>query len=347
MKLPRRRIWILICGICGITRGSHDGCEESPLQVYLLGGQSNMVGMGSLDHLRLLINDTTTRMEYDHLWNDTSNNWAERDDVYIKFGDQSGKLRAGLGAADEHHIGPELEFGWILGDYYSNLPCRNQQPILLLKAAYGGKNLAIDFRPPLSGVGNYSGIKPMQYGWEYRQMITDIQTTLDYELPKIIPNYKRVGKGYTLSGFVWFQGWNDMLSWDMVREYEFNLANLIRSIRLDLDSPDLPVVLGELGMHGLHPSGIDADRVLAMRAAERRVAQSAEFRPTSLFVRTAPYVVENGTSYNEEYHYNGRADTYCHIGRAFGQAMLKLQYQQIWTSSTTTKSLSKLRKEIK
>jgi Carbohydrate esterase, sialic acid-specific acetylesterase len=339
MKFNIARILILIWGISGITSGQDD-CKQGPLQVFLLDGQSNMVGMGSLDHLRLLINDTTTRTEYKHLWNYTSNNWAERDDVYIKFGDQVGKLRAGLGAADGDHIGPELEFGWVLGDYFSRLPCRHQQPILLLKAAYGGRNLAIDFRPPLSGVGNYSGTKPMYYGWEYRQMITDIQTTLDNELPNIIPNYNRGGQGYTLAGLVWFQGWSDMLNLDMVKEYEFNLANLIRSIRLDLESPNLPVILGELGMHGLHPKGEDADRVLAMRAAERRVAQSAEFSTTSLFVRTAPYVVENGTSYNGEYHYNGRGMLHL-LGQQHRLPPLKS------LESHSMGSLMNLRKEIK
>ena len=325
-------------------------CDDGgPLKVFLLDGQSNMVGMGSLQHLKILLNDTATHTEYAHLWNATSNDWAERSDVYIKFDDQSGKLKAGRGAAppssqsssildaanaerpQQQHIGPELEFGWVLGDHFMH-SCPCHQPLLLLKAAYGGRNLAIDFRPPLSGMGNYTGVKPMHYGWEYREMITTLQNTLDHELPNIVPHYNQE-KGYKLSGFVWFQGWNDMLNWDMVKEYEYNLANLIRSVRLDLDAPDLPVIIGELGMHGLHPTGRGADRVMAMRAAERRVTERDEFRTSSLFVPTAPYVVDNGTAYNGNYHYNGRADTYCHIGQAFGRAMLKLLETNV-TAST-------------
>jgi hypothetical protein len=49
-----------------------------------------------------------------------------------------------------------------------------------------------------------------------------------------------------------------------------------------------------------------------------------EFKQTSLFVRTAPYAVLYGTHYNGIYHYYGRADTFFHIGRAFGQGMLLL-----------------------
>jgi hypothetical protein len=333
-------------------------CDDGgPLNVFLLDGQSNMVGMGSLQHLKILLDDAATHHEYAHLWNTSSDDWAERSDVYIKFDDQIGKLKAGRGAAPPSststtttptsssststrtgHIGPELEFGWVLGDHFlHSCPCH--QPLLLLKAAYGGRNLAIDFRPPLSGIGNYTGVKPIHYGWEYRDMITTIQNTLDHELPHIVPNYNK-DTGYKLSGFVWFQGWNDMLNWDMVKEYEYNLANLIRSVRLDLDAPDLPVIIGELGMHGLHPTGRGADRVMAMRAAERRVTEQEEFKTTSLYVPTAPYVVDNGTSYNGNYHYNGRADTYCHIGQAFGRAMLKL-WKRNTTSSGTTASSSK------
>ena len=128
----------------------------APLKVFLLDGQSNMVGMGSLEHLKILLDDEKTHKEYVHLWNTTSNNdWAERADVYIKFDDQVGKLKAGLGAAGPSHgghIGPELEFGLLLGDQLqvpSSLPhcpnCETTKPkILLLKAAYGGRNLAID-----------------------------------------------------------------------------------------------------------------------------------------------------------------------------------------------------------
>jgi hypothetical protein len=197
------------------------------------------------------------------------------------------------------------------------------KPILLLKTAYGGRNLAVDFRPPSSGKGNYPGIKPIHYGWEYRQMITDILDTLHNYLPSIVPGYDD-NVGYELAGFVWFQGWNDMLNWPMVAEYEYNLANLIRDVREDLEAPDMPFIIGELGMHGIEPKGRGSDRVLAMRKAERGVTLQDEFRNSTLFVPTAQYAVNNGTNYNKGFHYNGRADTYCHIGHAFGEAMLHL-----------------------
>lgn len=141
--------------------------HDEPLQIFLLDGQSNMVGMGSLQHLKLLLDDDATHDEYAHLWDTHTDDWKEKDNVYIKFDDQVGKLKAGLGAAGPErggHIGPELEFGWYLGDHRSSCCCNKKKPMLVLKAAYGGRDLAIDFRPPTAGVGNYSGIKPIMGG---------------------------------------------------------------------------------------------------------------------------------------------------------------------------------------
>jgi len=298
----------------------------TPLQIFLLAGQSNMVGMGSLEHLDLLVHNNNSRNEYrDALWNGTGYKICHN--VVVKFEARHGYLTAGpdSGFAAPGHFGPELMFGWTLGEHFSN------ETILLIKTAYGGRSLAVDFRPPASGEPSYGHEHPSHFGWEYRQMITDILDTLG-KLSRIIPGYTNE-QGYVLSGFVWFQGWNDMLNWPTVNEYGFNLANLIRDVRLDLDAPSLPVIVGELGMHGVDPGkGRWVPRVSAMRAHQHSVTLLPEFRNNTLFVRTAPYAVSNGTHYNGGYHYFGRADTYFHIGQAFGRGMIELTENE--TAST-------------
>lgn len=118
--------------------------------------------MASIEHMRKLLNDTKTRGEYLPYWNETSQDWAERHDVYCKFDDHLGKLKVGFGApGGGGHFGPELGFGWVVGDSL----CGCENPIFLLKTAWGGRDLAIDFRPPSSGKGNYSGVHPVKYGW--------------------------------------------------------------------------------------------------------------------------------------------------------------------------------------
>ena len=78
-------------------------------------------------------------------------------------------------------------------------------------------------------------------------------------------------------------------------------------------------------MHGLNPpTGRALPRILGLRAAQHSVTMLDEFRNQTRFVRTAPYAVLNDTAYNGIYHYNGRADTYFHMGQAMGEAMLQL-----------------------
>jgi len=286
-----------------------------------------MVGMGSIEHLDELVNKTsgycTCENEYRNaLWNASSSSYRFKDNVYVKFGDQHGQLTVGHNFAGRNRFGPELMFGWTLGDALAD----SDEIVLLIKTAWGGKSLAIDFRPPSAGIGNYSGVRPVYYGWLYRQMITDILSALD-GLGDVVPEYDG---HYELAGFVWFQGWNDMLSMDKVDEYGYNLVHLIIDVRADLDAPHLPFLVGELGMHGdgLLPARAEA-RILGMRAQQEGVTLLAPLVGDTLFVRTAPYAIVDGSDnsaakYGGIEHYWGRADTYFHIGQAFGRAALQL-----------------------
>ena len=144
-----------------------------------------------------------------------------RDDVWVRYKREHGPLLRGpltVGFSvygDAHHFGPELQFGWVVGDYL-----RSQ--ILLVKTAWGGKSLYQDFRPPSSGG---------ETGPYYRKMVAEIREALA-NLKTDFPGYD--GGGCELAGFVWYQGWNDGCGPKAaVPEYETNLANLIRDVRKD------------------------------------------------------------------------------------------------------------------
>lgn len=85
-------------------------------------------------------------------------------------------------------------------------------------------------------------------------------------------------------------------------------------------------IFSELGMHGnlTEQQGLWVARVQRLRDMQRGVTLMKEFRNSSAYVRTFPYVVANGTAYNKQYHYYGRADTYYHIGKALGRAAIQL-----------------------
>jgi hypothetical protein len=78
------------------------------------------------------------------------------------------------------------------------------------------------------------------------------------DIGKVMPGYD-AALGYDLAGFVWFQGWNDMVdSGTYPRRdepggydaYGTVLAQFIRDVRKDLKSPGLPFVIGVMGIGG-------------------------------------------------------------------------------------------------
>lgn len=278
------------------------------VKVFILAGQSNMVGMGSLEHLGRLTQDPgefRTALYNDHGEYKTSEN------VIVKYGDQVGKLTVGK-FAPKGNFGPELMFGFTVGE-------KTTEPILIIKTAWGGKTLAVDFRPPSAGIGHYEHVSPIEYGHYYRAMIEEVLNTLN-NIQDHVPD----ATDYDLEGFVWFQGWNDLTHGPMVEEYGENLEHLIRDVRLDLNAPDLPFVIGEVGQHGTAPGGRGAKRAMALRKVQKDVTLLPEFQGTTKFVPTASYTVSDGESFNQGYHYYGRADTFFHIGKAMGETMLEL-----------------------
>ena len=68
-------------------------------------------------------------------------------------------------------------------------------------------------------------------------------------------------KEYTLSGLIWFPGWNDMVDRGVYPQrgqpggyddYSRLLEQWIRDVRQDLNTPLLPIVIGVMGAGGLH-----------------------------------------------------------------------------------------------
>lgn len=191
-----------------------------------------MVGYGSMDHLDLLVQQNASEYQTALLYEDGQ--YKTSDNVYVRYClfNSSGKLTVSRdsGFAAPGMFGPELMFGFTIGDAR-----KDGGPVLLIKTAWGGKSLAVDFRPPSSGKGSYDNVKPIEYGYYYRQMIQEVLDTLD-NIEKYVPRVN----AYDISGFVWFQGWNDMLNYPMVYEYGGNLVNFIHDVRSDLDAPHLP-----------------------------------------------------------------------------------------------------------
>jgi hypothetical protein len=285
--------------------------DKGPLKVFILAGQSNMEGAGMIkaDPLRndgkgsleYLVRSPETRDHYRHLV-DSDGEWATRDDVWISYFDRRGELTVGYGAKEDR-IGPELQFGHMVGDRY-------EDQVLLIKVAWGGKSLARDFRPPSSGG---------EIGPNYKELFIVVRDVLK-KLDELFPDYK--GQGYELAGIAWHQGWNDRVNQEFNDAYEQNLGNFIRDARKELNIKDLPFVIAETGMSGpeeKHP------RALSLMRAQAAVAKLEEFKGNVAFVGTRDFYRPPDVSPSGQgYHWNSNAETYCLIGENMGKAMIEL-----------------------
>jgi hypothetical protein len=212
-------------------------------------------------------------------------------------GEGHGKLTAGYGSRpkpqeDGGKIGPEFTFGLTMDHAL-------QEPVLIIKTAWGGKSLFYDFRPPSAGVYQRTSadIEKGRYlekdsGLYYRLMIQHVQSVLR-DIKRVCPQYDD-RQGFEISGFVWLQGFNDLINRDVYpvvgkeqryTDYSISLADLIRDVRKDLKAPRMPFVIGVMGISGLKPNA----QMIAFRQAMAAPAALAEFKANVFAVETAPF----------------------------------------------------------
>jgi serine/threonine protein kinase len=318
------------------------GATDRPVKVFVLAGDSNMAGRAKVELLNYQANQPETKERFRHLLDGSE--WVVREDVWVKNFQQKGSLTVGFGQ-EPSMFGPELEFGNVVGNQFA-------EQVLLIKTCWGG-SLFANFRSPSSGPPDQAildscraelqVVKPnptpaeveAHCGAMYREMLTEIRQTLA-NLGEHFPNYQ--GQGYEIAGFVWFQGWNDVVNPQIKSNYSELLAHFIRDVRSDFKAPQLPFVIGQLGHYGGSAAGTNDSN---FRAAQAAVAELPEFAGNVKLVKTDPFwdheaeaVYKKGWENHRDewnkvgsdrpYHYLGSAKTFCGIGKAFGEGMIEL-----------------------
>ncbi|MFC1805721.1 sialate O-acetylesterase [Planctomycetota bacterium] len=265
--------------------------QAGPLRVYILAGQSNMQGSAhkrtfaaigddpqSAPLLRDILDANGQPVVCDNAWITYR---AGRGGKEVRL---QGKVKVGYGFDDER-IGPEYGFGIYMDRSLA-------EPVLIIKTAWGGKSLAVDFRPPSAGAyvpsereRERGNIPPKEkVGHCYRAMVRFVRDTLkDAEsIRKVVADYDEE-QGYELAGFVWFQGWNDMCNRHHIAQYTENMIYFISDVRRALDAPTLPFIVGVLGVYGVHPEARRFDRGLPVT-----LFRKAQFSAVEQYDRKAP-----------------------------------------------------------
>jgi len=291
-----------------------------PLKVFILAGQSNMEGHAKIETFDYIGDDPATAPLLKQM-RGSDGKPTICDHVWISYltgigdnnGEGFGKLTAGYGSRqkpdqDGGKIGPEFTFGLTLDKALD-------EPVLIIKTAWGGKSLHTDFRSPSAGpyeLNDYQrkfyygpkahGVpddmtqwladKKKDTGHYYRLMVEHVKRMLA-DPKRVCPAYN-AAQGYEIAGFVWLQGFNDMVDGHTYPDrgkpgrfavYSDLLAHFIRDVRKDLNAPKMPFVIGVMGVGGLKA---EKDTV-AFREAMTAPALMPEFKGNVFAVPTAPF----------------------------------------------------------
>ena len=301
--------------------------EPKPLKVFILAGQSNMEGHAEIRTFDYIGRDPLTAPILKEMRN-SDGTPRVCDKVWMSYltgpydgsanGEGLGKLTAGFGARGDQptklcgKIGPEFTFGIYMEKEL-------KEPILIIKTAWGGRSLNTEFRPP--SAGQYKLPKEVQELWDkhpqgahgipkaeerkkwqedkdaacgvfYRMMIEHVKKVLE-DPKRVCPEYDEKA-GFELAGFVWLQGFNDLVDGTTYPgpdrpgkydQYADLLAKFIRDVRKDLSAPKMPFVIGVLGVDGYKHE--------AFRQAMAAPADMPEFKGNVIAVDTAPFWDEN------------------------------------------------------
>ncbi len=335
-------------------------CFAQKLKVFILAGQSNMEGHAAISTFDYIGKDPLTAPILNEMRNPDGTPRV-CDHVWMSYltgpydgsanGEGLGKLTAGFGARgdqptkDGGKIGPEFTFGIYMEKEL-------KEPILIIKTAWGGRSLNTEFRPP--SAGRYQLPKETQDLWDkhpqgahgipkaedrkkwqedkdnasgvfYRMMIEHVKKVL--EGPKrVCPAYDPK-EGYELAGFVWLQGFNDLVDGQTYPngnfdEYSRLLTHFIRDVRSDLSAPKMPFVIGVLG--------VDGENNVNFRKAMATPASMPEFKGNVVAVDTAPFwdrAIESAEPKQREY--NEIVDT-AHTLNADGTLDTTRKWDKFW-----------------
>jgi hypothetical protein len=372
MRFGNRSIWFLVSCWITLLLSFFVTVEEAPaqlpkpdgksadmtkpVQVFLLLGQSNMVGLGKVKGGEISLEHAVKeKKKYPYLVDDAGA-WTERKDVrFVRYMSGKGPLNNEWMTVKGNTMGPEFGIGHPLGNAID-------APVMLLKCCIGNRALGWDLLPPGSerfefvtkdkaGVEKklvYAGYKDKPEFWEMdpaKGLKTEPAPWVDkkgkpidwyagkqwdYDIgdaKKALANLEKHypgAKGYEVAGFFFWQGERDAGNAGHAARYEKNLVHFIKTLRKEFNAPNAKFVLATMG-ESVKGSGGNGGQILnAHLAVDGASGKYPEFKGNVATIYTHP--MAQGGSGNG--HYGGKAEVYMDVGEAMGKAMVELLKNQ-------------------
>ncbi|MGB2821459.1 MAG: sialate O-acetylesterase [Phycisphaerae bacterium] len=324
-----------------------DGKEadmSKPVQVYILLGQSNMLGAGRIagEKEGTLENAVKAKKKYPYLVDDAGQ-WTVRNDVrYVRvMGSGTGDMRRFNNewmTIKGGRIGPEYGIGHYVGH-------ATDAPVMILKSCIGNRSLGWDLLPPGSEryeveekdkkTGEtktfvYAGYEDSPSKWEKGTEPKKITWYAGMQYDGDVANAKKVlaeldkhypgAKKYEVAGFFFWQGDKDRYNAAHASRYEQNLVHFIKQLRKDFNAPKAKFVVATLGQTKKGATGNEGKILEAQLAVDGETGKYPEFKGNVASVYSNPFC--HGGASNG--HYGGNAETYMDVGEAMGRAMVEL-----------------------
>ena len=310
----------LIVSVCGFGISAKIVAAETepiPIDMYLIGGQSNAAGYSAKGNLR---------EEFENV------GYAGAVDKSLMFGTYGNEniesfsefqwsVTTGLGK-DSNSIGPEYGLAKVLNDKYSGT-----KKAFIFKSAAGGTALRDVSGSGSGSYGNWYPRSRWPEGYTPSLEIGAGPTGVQYQL--FVENFRHVynelvDNGYqpTVKGMVWMQGCDDL---GFASEYAGLLKSFITDMRADLtsitqsDLSTMPFIIGKIATSLGHYDNAQVPEFNAMQEKVSKDMVRVKTVETSDLILVNKDGSINGT---DMYHFN--TNDAVTLGRRFAEKLLEI-----------------------
>jgi hypothetical protein len=287
----------LVCAFCVIGVVSAGENAAAPptgkIKVFILSGQSNMVGFGDSEELPDALRNGNDRvlMFEDGRWQPLRPFWLLPEDLRKKFG------------LSEFSFGPEIGFAHAIAEAWPN------ETIGIVKQASGG-----------------TGVLAWSPNWTKEQADRTKDGRRGNLFKKLTDKVKAActGRDCELMGFLWQQGAKDMLFVDVAQEYLPNLKAMVEGVRKELGAEDMPFLYGSP-----RPSDVPddlSDLVPTVLESHPRPGAAwvlkAQWDAQEAITNAKMVIIRDVETHPQNVHFNTAGQLEC--GRLFAEAYLGL-----------------------